>query len=219
MPHETLSDANRARFDSIAASWDEEPRRVDMARAIAQAILETVRPQGTERALEFGAGTGLVTALLAPSLGEVLAVDSSAGMLEVLERKRGELGLGNVRTQQGDLSRETPGGTFDLVFSSMTLHHIRDVQGLLARLAAILVPGGRLALADLDREDGSFHGDAQGVAHHGFERAAVERWMGAAGLEAVEIRTAHVVRKSGAHGEPRDYPVFLATARKPLRGP
>jgi ubiquinone/menaquinone biosynthesis C-methylase UbiE len=217
MAHESLSDANRARFDNIAGSWDEDPRRAEMARAIAEAILQTVQPKGTERALEFGAGTGLVTALLAPSLGEVLAVDSSAGMLEVLERKRAELGLANVRTQRGDLSQEIPAGAFDLVFSSMTLHHILDVESLLARLAKILTPGGYLALADLDRENGSFHGDVEGVAHHGFERAAVKRWLGAAGLEDIAITTAHVVRKSGADGEPRDYPVFLATARKPIR--
>lgn len=215
MAPEMLSAANQARFDNVARSWDEDPRRVDLARAIAQAILEAVRPVGTERALEFGAGTGLVTALLAPTLGEVLAVDNSAGMLDVLERKREELGLSNVRSERCDLSRELPEGPFDFVFSSMTLHHIQDVPGLLARLADILAPGGRLALADLDREDGSFHGDMEGVAHHGFERAALERWLRAAGLEDVAIRTAHVMRKTVADEQPREYPVFLATARKP----
>jgi SAM-dependent methyltransferase len=97
----------------------------------------------------------------------------------------------------------------------MTLHHIHDVQGLLARLANILAPGGRLALADLDREDGTFHGDMEGVAHHGFERAAFEDWLRAAGLEDIAIRTAHVMHKSVADGESREYPIFLATARKP----
>jgi trans-aconitate methyltransferase len=215
MTHVTLSEANRERFDDIASSWDEDPRRVGMARAIARAILEAVRPTGTERALEFGAGTGLLTALLAPSLGEVLAVDNSAGMLAVLDNKRGELGLANVRTQQSDLSRETPPGPFDVIFSSMTLHHIQDVEGLLARLAGLLAPRGHLAVADLDQEDGSFHGEAQGIAHHGFERAVVERWLRSAGLEEIAIGTAHVMRKAGADGRPREYPIFLATARKP----
>jgi ubiquinone/menaquinone biosynthesis C-methylase UbiE len=215
MAHKTLSEANKERFDEIASAWDEDPRRVGTARAIAQAILEAVRPNGTERALEFGAGTGLITALLAPTLGEVLAADNSAGMLEVLDKKRGDFGLANVRTQQSDLSRETPAGPFDLIFSSMTLHHIQDVEGLLARLAGLLAPGGRLAVADLDHEDGSFHGDAQGIAHHGFERGVIERWLRSAGLEQIAIATAHVMRKAGADGRPREYPIFLATARKP----
>jgi trans-aconitate methyltransferase len=214
MTHETLSEANRERFDNIAASWDEDPRRVGMARAIAQAIQEAVGPTGTERALEFGAGTGLLTALLAPTLGTVLAVDNSAGMLAVLDNKRGELGLTNVRTQQGDLSRETPAGPFNVIFSSMTLHHIQDAEGLLARLAGLLAPGGHLAVADLDHEDGSFHGEAQGVAHHGFERAEVERWLRSAGLEEIAIDTAHVMHKPAADGRTREYPIFLATARK-----
>ncbi len=209
-----LSGANASRFDDIARSWDDDPKRV-MAQAIAEAMLEATQPAGSEHALEIGAGTGLVTALLAPHVGEVLAVDSSAGMLEILEARRAELQLGNVRTARYDLAQALPRGPFDLIFSSMTLHHVADVAGLFARLAWLLAPGGRVALADLDREDGSFHGtDAPGVAHLGFERATVRDWLVAAGLGEVVFRTAHVARRTGPEHQSRDYPIFLVTARR-----
>lgn len=215
MNHATdFSQDNVSRFDAIAAEWDEEPRRTALALAVARAIRAAVRPQGSERTLEFGAGTGLVTALLAPAVGEIVAADNSAAMLDVLEAKRRTLGLDNVRTQRCDLARELPEGRFDLVCSSMTLHHIADVAGLFARLAAAIEPGGWLAVADLDVEGGTFHADPKGIAHHGFARSDIERWLREAGFEDVGLRTVHVVRRVGADGRERDYPVFLATARK-----
>ncbi|HKI86108.1 MAG TPA: class I SAM-dependent methyltransferase [Thermoanaerobaculia bacterium] len=209
------AEENRERFDAMAASWDEDPRRVETARAVAAAIVEAVPLTGEERALEFGSGTGLVTVLLAPHVAHVVAADGSPGMLEVLERKRRDLGLDNVETVQCDLSRELPKGNFGLIYSSMTLHHIDDVPALLARLAEHLEPGGWLAVADLDSESGKFHGDVKGVAHHGFSRADFENWLSAAGLTEIRLTTAHTVERETEEGV-ESFPLFLAAARKPL---
>ena len=212
----TTSRANAARFDVVAAKWEEDPTRTGIARAVAEAILETVPLAGTERAMEFGCGTGLVTGLLAPSVGHLLAMDNSAGMLDVLRRKLPELGIANVEPMEADLAQQMPAGPFDLVFSSMTLHHIEDVAGLIARVYAVLAPGGRIAFADLDKEDGSFHGaEVPGVMHHGFEAAELTRWLEDAGFADVRVRTAHRIRKSREDGSTREYPVLLVTARRP----
>lgn len=207
--------ANVARFDEIAESWDENPDRIEMARAVGRAILAAAVPRGNERALEFGCGTGLVTALLAPAVGHIVAADNSPGMLEVLRRKARELGLGNVEPCRIDVGREVPRGPFDVIFSGMTLHHIDDVAGLLRRLAAELAPGGRIAVADLESEDGSFHGDAEGIMHHGFDPTAVAGWLRAAGLAQAACKRIHVIHKTGADDREHDYPVFLATAVRP----
>lgn len=210
------SQSNIDRFNEIAASWDENAGRVGTASGVARSMLAALELSGDERALEFGCGTGLVTALMAGSVQHVTAADSAPGMLEVLDRKRKELGLDNVQTLQADVSAETPPGSYDLIFSSMTLHHIQDVAALFRRLAGLLAPGGRVALADLDAEDGSFHGaDKPGIAHHGFKRSAVEQWLRDAGLEDIRISTAHTVHKEVADGQERDFPIFLAVARKP----
>lgn len=68
--------------------------------------------------------------------------------------------------------------------------------------------GERVALADLDVEDGTFHDDATGVVHPGFERPAFAALLLAAGFVDVEVEMATITSKAE-----RAYPVFLATAR------
>lgn len=212
---EAATRANIARFDEIAESWDESPERTELAQAVGRAILAAATPRSGARALEFGCGTGLVTALLAPVLGYIVAADNSEGMLEVLRRKARALGLDNVEPRRLDVAREMPAGPFDLIFSSMTLHHIGDVAGLLRRLAYELAPAGCVAVADLEAEDGTFHGDAEGIMHHGFDPHAVVRWLQDAGLESAATRRIHVIHKIGDGGREHAYPVFLATATRP----
>ncbi|HLO67864.1 MAG TPA: methyltransferase domain-containing protein [Holophaga sp.] len=195
------------RFDAAAAGWDQEQRRVRMALDVAGAILDRVRPGADWRVLDFGAGTGLVTLALAPHVGTMTGADTSAGMLGQLEAKAAAQGLPlAVRHLDGALDL---GGPYDLIVSSMTLHHVADVPGLLPRLAAALAPGGRVALADLEPEDGSFHGgDASDVFHKGFEPLTVKAWLEAAGFRDVDVRRAAETPKNG-----RTFGIFLATGR------
>lgn len=215
MTTETHSQANIDRFNEIAANWDDKPGRVNMAQSVARTIAAHIPEAGGGNALEFGCGTGLVTAMLAPQCARVVAMDSSEGMLQVLKGKIDELSLTNVETLEGDLSKTLPEGPFDLIFSSMTLHHIEDVQGLASRLNGILKPGGQIALADLEAEDGSFHGDMPGIAHHGFKRDVLTGWLEAAGFENIRFEHAYTMNKAGDDGVERQFPIFLVTARKP----
>ncbi|MDE2306425.1 MAG: class I SAM-dependent methyltransferase [Gammaproteobacteria bacterium] len=214
-----MQEHNRARFDAIAAGWDESPMRSGIATAVAAAIAEAVPLRLDWRALEYGCGTGLVGVQLLPHLGHLLATDLSPGMLAVLDQKARAAGLERIATRTLDLTQDRPPAErFDFIFTSMALHHIDDVAALLRAFAGLLVPGGWVALADLDAEDGSFHGpDSPGVAHQGFERAQIERWLEAAGFTSVRFRTAHTVEKD-RDGEARQYPVFLATAQRPRSG-
>jgi ubiquinone/menaquinone biosynthesis C-methylase UbiE len=210
-----LKDDNRSRFDAIAAQWDESPMRANMARTIADAIAAAVPVAPHWRALEYGCGTGLVGLRLLPHLGQLLETDLSPGMLAVLSEKAAAAGLKNISTQVLDLtSVPPPPERFDLIFSSMALHHIPDVAALVRAFHTMLLAGGWVALADLDAEDGSFHSpDVPGVAHHGFERKVVEEWLRAAGFRSISFRTAHTVERE-RDGAPRHYPIFLATARR-----
>ncbi|WP_297927292.1 class I SAM-dependent methyltransferase [Metallibacterium sp.] len=210
-----LQETNRQRFDSIAADWDDSPMRRAMAGGVAAAIAAAVPLQAQWQALEYGCGTGLVGAQLAPRLRHLLACDLSPGMLAVLDEKARAAGLDNLRTRVLDLTREAPPAQrFDLIFSSMTLHHIPDVPALLRILHGMLAEGGWVALADLDAEDGGFHNpDVPGVAHHGFERAELTCWLQAAGFRDISARTAHTAEKTRA-GKTALYPIFLITARR-----
>ncbi|MGH7141543.1 MAG: class I SAM-dependent DNA methyltransferase, partial [Minisyncoccia bacterium] len=203
------------RFNEIAKEWDSSPRRVQTATAVSKAILRMALPTGKERAMEFGCGTGLVTLALAPHLRQIVAVDSSPKMLAELQDKARRLNLGNVVTLKSDMPRTLPEGRFDLIFSSMTLHHIGDLQALFAALFDLLYPGGHIALADLDREDGSFHGDKPGIAHHGLDRGELEGWLATAGFQGPRFEDVHTVEKTNDDGSLRRYPMFLAYAERP----
>lgn len=187
-----------------------------MATAVADAIAAAVPLAPEWRALEYGCGTGLVGIRLLPYLRHLVAADLSPGMLAVLREKAAAAGLDRITTQVLDLtSTPPPADRYDLIFSSMALHHIPDVRALVRAFGAMLIPGGWVALADLDSEDGSFHEpDVPGVAHHGFDRSALERWLREAGFTEVTFRTAHSVVKE-REGKSRRYPVFLATALHP----
>lgn len=209
-----LTRENIERFNRKASEWDTSPRRAAAANAVAKAIQKAIPLQGSERALEFGCGTGLITIALAPRLGSVLAMDSATAMLEQLRAKARGTGIDNLEILEGDLPTRLPEGPFDLIFSSMTLHHINDTEGLFQALFTLLRPGGQIAVADLDREDGSFHGDTAGIAHHGFERGDLEAKLETAGFGQVRFSTAHIMEKESNDGSVRRYPIFLACARR-----
>ena len=210
-----LQEHNRERFDSIAAGWDDSPTRRALAAAVADAITDAVPVAPHWHALEYGCGTGLVGARLAPRLGHLLATDLSPGMLSVLTEKARSAGLANLETRVLDLTREPPPAQrFDLIFSSMTMHHIPDVPALLRVFHGMLQPDGWLALADLDAEDGGFHDPGvPGVAHHGFDRGELARWLADAGFRDTAACTAHTVEKT-RDGRSARYPVFLISARR-----
>jgi ubiquinone/menaquinone biosynthesis C-methylase UbiE len=201
-------------FDKAAATWDENPGRVKMAENVAQAILGTIRPGPDTDVMDFGCGTGLLTLALRPHVRTVTAVDSSQGMLDVLDQKIRAQGLTNVRTRHVDLEKDELPGPFDLAVSSMTFHHIRDTDLLLKRIAGILKPGGKIAIADLDSDEGKFHDSNEGVHHFGFDRHLMRKSFEAAGFVAVQNRTAAIMPKPGPDGRTRTFTVFLMTGEK-----
>ncbi len=194
--------------------WDANPARVALARAVVAAVRSAVPLRPDLRVLDFGAGTGLISLGLYDDVGEITAVDASAGMLRVLGEKASAIGASRLHTLQCDVSEQTlPPASFDLIVSSMTLHHLPDVPAVLRRLRPALRTGGWIALADLDSEDGTFHADPTGVYHNGFAREAVCRWLETTGFEGAAARDAHRFVRPDAAGVSRAYSVFLTTAR------
>ena len=126
-----MSDTKR--FDQAAATWDSVDRRVVLAHAVVEAISSRVPLTKELAVLDFGCGTGLVTLELAPQVGSIAGADTSPGMLKALAEKAGAKGMPLRQilldpSGDGDL-----GGPYDLIVSSMTLHHIADVPALFSR--------------------------------------------------------------------------------------
>jgi ubiquinone/menaquinone biosynthesis C-methylase UbiE len=202
-------------FDKEAAAWDNNPGRVKLANDVADAIIREVQPTSAMDALDYGCGTGLVTLRLQPLVRTIVGADSSSGMLGMLESKAAKQQLTNVQTRLADFEHGgTLAGKFHLVVSSMTLHHVQDTARLFQQWYELLLSGGVLAVADLDTEDGSFHGDNTGVRHLGFDRQHLKGLLKKAGFSSVRDSTAATMVKEVAEGGSRSFPVFLLIARK-----
>ena len=92
----------------------------------------------------------------------------------------------------------------------MAMHHVQDTARLIQRFSEHLNTGGLIALADLDKEDGSFHpADTEGVFHQGFERTELQTMLEKQGFGEINFLTAHTINK-----EEKSFPVFLLTAKK-----
>lgn len=202
-------------FEALARTWDEDAGRAERARELAAAIAEQVPLQDDWVVMDYGCGSGTLSVLLAARVAKMVAVDNAPGMIEVLAEKLAAAGVTNVQTRCLDLTTQAPPAErFDLIVSSMALHHIADPASLVVRLGGLLRSGGYLALADLEAEDGSFHGEGAGAVHRGFTEAQMRGFVAAAGLSSLGVSVAHVMVRPGPEGSARKYPVLLAIARK-----
>src|SRR4051812_40214759 len=112
-------------------------------------LLALVQPTPGGRAVDFGCGTGELTAVLHQHLGvaDTVGIDSSPAMLEKASPAPG------LTFRPGDL-RDTDGvGPVDVVFANAALQWVPDHRGVLTSWAALLSEGGQLAVqvpANLD---------------------------------------------------------------------
>ncbi|MCE5238102.1 class I SAM-dependent methyltransferase [bacterium] len=200
----------RRDFDAVAATWDQHPVRVERTRALAEAMARLVPLRQDMRLLDYGCGTGLVALALHPYVASVVAADNSEGMLDELSAKLEVAGLDNVSARRLDLEQEDwTGEPFDVIVSSMALHHIRQAGVVVSRLAAALRPGGWLAIADLAGGSEGFHPDPTGVFHHGFSAEEMGEMFEAAGLTDVQtVEGAKMARETG------EFMVLLTVGRR-----
>jgi 2-polyprenyl-3-methyl-5-hydroxy-6-metoxy-1,4-benzoquinol methylase len=201
-------------FDERAKDWDSDPKKVERARVVAEAIRKAIPLSTNMSALEYGCGTGLLSFALQSDLGQITLADTSQGMLEVLGEKIAETGVANMHPMQLDLSTDPlPSQRFHLTYSLMVLHHIQDARGILHNFHALLEPDGYLFIADLDKEDGTFHTDGTMDVYLGFERGELQKMAEAAGFGNVSFSTAFEIKKKIGEAE-RCFPVFLMSAKK-----
>lgn len=197
-------------FDHKAREWDNNPAHWQRSEAIAAAIQDTLPLKKTMSALEYGAGTGILSFLLSSLLKNITMMDSSRQMVEVMHEKVAQTNHNNLSPLQYDLEQNPEfDQTYDLVFNQMVLHHVVDPEQMLQKFYQLLNPGGYLAIADLFPEDGSFHGPDVKV-HLGFDPEQLRENMNNAGFKNTSFSECYrIVRDNG-----REYPIFLLTGTK-----
>jgi ubiquinone/menaquinone biosynthesis C-methylase UbiE len=199
-------------FDERAKDWDADPMKVERARVVADAIRAAIPFESGIRALEYGCGTGLLSFAFQPYLSSITLADTSQGMLDVLSEKIKAAGVTNMFPVRLDLSTDPlPAARYHIVYLLMTLHHIPDTNVILRKFHALLEPSGYLCIADLEQEDGSFHGAVITDVHHGFDRTVLRAQARAAGFRKINFSRVYSISKAE-----KSFPLFLMTAEKDL---
>ncbi len=192
-------------FDQNANKWD-EPGKIKLMKTLAEKAMDQLSLSTPLDILDFGCGTGLFGLEFAPYFRSLMGIDTSQGMLDVFVQKT--QGHSEIKSLLLDLESEGQAllGQYDLILSSMAFHHLQNPALVLQKLKKGLRAQGRIAIVDLEKEDGSFHPDniGMGVKHFGFSKEEINLWAEEAGLHC-QIFPVHQLEKNQ-----KTYSFFLA---------
>ncbi len=133
-------------FDRQAQAYAESAPKV--LRETLQAVARLLPYGGS--ALDVGAGTGLVSRLVARQLDSVVSFDVSGRMLSVGLAEAGPEALDRLVGVRGSASSlPFPDASFDLVTSQALLHHVADPATVLAEMARVSAALGQIIISDM----------------------------------------------------------------------
>ena len=200
-------------FDAKARDWDKNQGYIIRSEAVARAMLQMMPVRPGMKALEYGSGTALLSFALKDHFSEITLMDNSQQMTLVASEKIADSQVSHMKTLFFDLEHQDFDGSFDIIYSQMVMHHVGDIDAMIAKFYKLIIPGGYLAIADLYTEDGSFHGEGF-HGHTGFDPENLGRRLQTAGFGEIEYQPCFVIKKVEEEGKTREYPVFLLKARK-----
>jgi ArsR family transcriptional regulator len=202
-------DKMRAFFDSVAGRLGKDYVPGKSWKSVAEALLRLMPPMTIA---DLGAGEGSFALLLAERATKVIAVDTSAKMLEVGRDQALRNGVKNVEFRHGDME-EIPiaDAEVDLVFFSQSLHHALHPGRALQQAHRILVPGGRIVILDLARHRFEEAREMYADEWLGFSESDLEAMLAKAGFSNISTS---VVDKEP---EAPQFQTLLAVAYKPAK--
>ena len=199
-------DKTRAFFDSVAGRLGKDYVPGKSWKSLAEVLLRLMPPLVVA---DLGAGEGASALLLAQRAKKVIAVDSSARMIEVGREQAQRHGVKNIDYRLGDMEEIPIGdGEVELVFFSQSLHHALHPERALAEAARILVPGGRIMILDLVRHRFEEARELYADEWLGFSEAELESMLENAGF--TEVQTSVVDKEP----ETPQFQTLLAVADK-----
>jgi ubiquinone/menaquinone biosynthesis C-methylase UbiE len=185
--------------------WDRKASHYDR---VAQGVLGRPLPRvleltasavsGADTVLEVAAGTGLMTAAIAPRVRQVIATDYSDKMLALLRERMKSAGIANVEAARRDIyALGYPAATFDAVVAANVLHLVPDLERALDALCHVLRPGCPLITPTFVHDETAIAWAASRVLahvlgqpmHRRFTTASLRRVLDQRGLRVARSET------------------------------
>lgn len=185
-------------------SFREKARNYDTAlrdrrsKMIAEKITNITFDTQNSTMMEYGCATGLISFHLYDKFKKLTLIDKEEEMINIVREKVETNNISNIFPLKMDLTKEDyEKEKFDVIFTSLTLHHIINIENIIEKFYHMLHKGGLLIIIDLDKEDGSFHMDTKNfVGHNGFEHEDIENILKRIGFRNLESKTFFHGKKS-----------------------
>ncbi|TGG86764.1 class I SAM-dependent methyltransferase [Geotoga petraea] len=201
-------------FDKHAEKWDSK-RRIERAKIISKEIIKSVEIKDNFKAMDFGGGTGLITFNLYDKLKNIILVDASNKMIEVVKEKINQFNIKNVKPIQVKLDEEKiDENDFDIIISSMALHHVVNLQKTIDELYKYLKKDGQICIVELLKGEETFHQNEENFkGHDGFKQEQLKEYLKKAGFKNIESRIFYTGKKENPEKK-IEYNLFIMTAKK-----
>lgn len=177
-------------FKGRAKSWDNDAM-IKRSEVVSNKLNEILGNQKDSSIMEYGCATGLISFNLVDKFRKLTLMDSEEEMINVVKEKIEAYETSNVFPIKIDLINETyTGEKFDIIYTSMALHHIIDTEKIVKIFYNLLNENGILCVVELDKEDGSFHINEKDFnGHNGFEHEVMEKAFKNAGFSNIKSET------------------------------
>ncbi len=201
-------------FDVVARQWDQNTERFGRSEAVAKKIIASLPLNNRMKVLEYGAGTGILSFVLKDEFSEIVMMDSSNEMVNVMKEKVAAADLNHLKPVYFNLEESAYNGdSFDMIYNLLVMHHVQNIDLVLKGFYEMLKPGGYIVLIDLYSEDGSFHkSDFSG--HNGFNPDVLGTKLKSLGFNSIEHKQCHIINRENNKGEEQEYPLFILIAKR-----
>ena len=172
-------------FASAAGDWDRLRSDLFGDTFFLWGVLGLIDP--TLVVGDLGCGTGQLTEVVAPYVRQMIAVDSSADMLDAARLRVGA--ARNVDLRQGELeSLPIDAGELDAAMLSLVLHYSPSPGRALAEVGRVLRPGGRVLVVDMLPHERQEYQQQMGHVWLGFSEKQIGKYLTDAGFSDVRTR-------------------------------
>ncbi len=169
---------SQAFFSSAASKWDRLRAELFGHRVDAWAFAAALPSDAVVG--DLGCGTGAVSQTIAPWVEQVIAVDSSAAMMQSARKRLKD--LHNIDLRRGELAQlPIEGETLSHAILILVLPYLTTPQSVFHEAWRVTKPGGKLIVVDMVPHDRSEYREELGHSWQGFPADQIQSWMTQAG--------------------------------------